>query len=248
MAFGIPGSTSSADTATFLGRIEYDARVGFWTIVKRVQHSDGSWGDDKGEPFRGPTMIMDMGTLECGFIKFSGGVDFKLVPYGQPYPDQPTDVHVNQEGKQVRSYTPGARVKVAGNIFGDGEAYYWSMNSRTALDAMDELYQQFEQAPEAAMGQIPAVMCSGLRDIKTARSTFKAPVFTIVGWVERLEVFGPRTVPAPAARAHATMTPQAAREMAAASVAAEPAQPVTPAPAAVAAAGASAAKPAAMPF
>jgi hypothetical protein len=220
MAFGIPGSESTGG-GEFLGRIQYDTRVGFWQTVKRVQ-GDGGWVDDKGEQFKNPTMLFDMGTLEVGYIKFSSPPAFLVVPYGQPIPPQPQEMSTDAAGKTRKAFLPGFRVKVASaKVFGDGAAYYFAHNAKTVMEPMDELYQIYEQAPEAAQGKVPLVAVTGTRlvEIKSPQGTnrYHAPIFAIQAWYDRLEVFGPRTVPPPAARAPA-MTTQAARQMAAASV------------------------------
>lgn len=201
MAFGIPGSESSGD-GEFLGRIQYDARVGFWKVVKRVQQSDGGWVDQIGDDFKNPTMLFDLATLEVGYIKFASPPAFLVVPYGRPIPQQPEEMTTDQNGKKRKSFLPGFRMKVMSpKTFGDAAAYYFAHNAKTVMEPMDELYQLFEQAPEAAAGQIPLVEVTGTRivEIKSSQGTnrYHAPVFAIRQWMERPEAFGERTIPAP---------------------------------------------------
>lgn len=202
MAFGIPNSDSGSGSGEFLGRIQYDARVGFWMTVKRVQDSDGSWSDQKSEPFKGVSFLMDFGTLEVGYIKLSSPPSFLVVPYGGTIPQQPEEMQTDAQGKQRKAFQPGFRIKIMSpKTFGDGDAYYFSNSSKTVLGPMDELHTVFNRAPEAASGLIPAVQClrSQAITIKTPKgtNTFYAPVFEIVSWHDRPEVFGARTVPAP---------------------------------------------------
>lgn len=210
MAFGLPGTEPSDGSSQFLGRIQYDSRVGFWKIVKRAQGSDGRWGDDIGEPFKNPTFLMDFGGLEVGFMKIASPPVFVLVPYGSPLPPRPAEMVLDDQGKQRPAFTSGFRVKVAGKVFGDGDAYYWTANAKTVMTPVDELYHDFLSRPEAVAGQIPAVACTGTKVIEVTggnrSAKFYAPVFQIVGWSERLAVFGERTVPAPSAVA--TAAPQ----------------------------------------
>lgn len=244
MPFGIPGSESS-NGAAFLGRIQYDARVGFWQIIKRVPNSDGGWGDDKGEQFKNPIFLMDLGSLEVGFIHYSSPPVFLVVPYGKAIPPQPQDMQQAQgDGKPRKSFQPGFRVKVASSkTFGDSEAYYFSSNSKNTMESMDDLYQSYEQKPEAAAGQVPIVQCTGTRVVEVKNNKggvnrFYSPQFAIVGWHDRLEVFGERTVPAPGARAPvapapapiATMPPAQVAAMAAASVPQSNARPAAAMP------------------
>jgi len=209
MAFGIPGSEPSSGDNQFLGRIQYDARVGFWKIVKRVQGSDGGWMSEESEPFKNPTFLMDCGSLEVGYIKLTSPPAFLLVPYGQPLPPQPQEMMTDAQGKQRKAFLPGCRVKVASpKLFNDTDAYYFAVNSKAALGPMDELYQKFDAAPEAAKGLIPMVACAGTQTIevtnKQGTSKFYAPTFSIVGWKERIPEFGERTVPIPGVKANGT--------------------------------------------
>lgn len=203
MAFGIPGSepANSGDTR-FLGRIQYDARVGFWKIVKRVQDETGRFNSEESEPFKNPTLIMDMGSLEAGYIKIGSPPGFAVVPMGQPWPAYPDEMMIDAQGKQRKAYMPGVRVKVANSeLFGDEDAYYFSVNSKTALEPMERLYKLFATSPEAATGLVPVVACTGTEIIKIetkqGESKYHAPVFEIVDWVERVPSFGERTVPPP---------------------------------------------------
>ena len=223
MAFGIPGSAPSGENGQFLGRIQFDARTGFWTVVKRKQGADGMWTDQQSDPMRTPQFLMDFGSLEVGYIKFASPPAFVLAPYGQPVPQQPEELIQDAAGKKKKAFQPAFRVKLASQkTFGDGDIYYFAQNSKTVLDVMDELYQRFETSPEAGTGQIPVVSVTGTRvvEFKTQQGTtkFHAPVFEITAWFERIPAFGDRTVPAP--------IPHAAQP-AAAPVAA---QPATPAP------------------
>lgn len=236
MAFGIPGSESQS--GEFLGRIQYDTRVGFWQVIKRVQEAGGGWIDDKSEQFKNPTMLLDMGSLEVGYIKFASPPAFMTVPYGHPIPPQPQDMMADANGKQRKSFLPGFRLKVASSkVFGDSNAYYFAHNAKTVMEPMDELYQLYEQAPEAAAGKVPLVAVTGTRvvEIRSPQGTnrYHAPIFSIQGWYDRLEVFGPRTVPEPGAVNGHAHVPQAPAQPAPVQAA-----PVTPPPAQAASTGA----------
>ena len=197
MAFGIPGSDTNAG-GQFLGRLQYDSRVGFWTIVKREQQGDGSWEDQKSEPFKNPTMLVDFATLEVGYIKFASPPDFRLAAYGSPVPPCPDEMIQGDNGKTRKAFLPGFRVKVYGpKLFGDTEAYTFSNTAKTVLDPMDELHMDYLQASEAKQGLVPLVQVTGTREIKIdgprGSNTYYAPVFKIAGWHPRPEVFGEAT-------------------------------------------------------
>lgn len=242
MAFGIPGSEPTGG-GQFLGRIQYDTRVGFWQIVKRVQDGSGNWTDDKSEQFKNPTMLFDLPSLEVGYIKFASPPAFLVVPYGQPIPPQPQEMQTDAAGKQRKSFLPGFRLKVmSSKTFGDADAYYFCHNAKTVMEPMDELYQLYEQAPEAAAGQAPIVAVTGTRvvEIKSPQGTnrYHAPIFQITGWVDRPAALGERTTPLPAARAPSQPAPVTVATMPAEQVAAMAAASVPQS---------SAAKPASMP-
>jgi hypothetical protein len=204
--FGIPGTDSGGSSGEFLGRINVDARTGFWTVTKRIQ-KDGMWTNDTTPPFQSPTMLMDFGSLEVGYMKISSPPAFMLVPMGQPIPPQPQEMQEGRPGEKPRkAFQPGFRIKVMSQkTFGDGDAYYFSANSKTVMGPVDALWALFCASPEAATGKVPVVNVTGSEriQIKTPQgtSTFFAPLFAIAQWVDRPAVLGDRTVPPPAARA-----------------------------------------------
>lgn len=207
MPFNIPGSDAVAGAGgAFLGRLQYDTRVGFWKVVKRIQNSDGSWGDEESEPFKNPTLMLDFLSLEVGFIKFASPPVFLVVPYGKTIPARPDEMTTNAQGQQRKAFLPGFRIKVAGpRVFGDGDAYYFAHNSQTVMNPMDELHQLYMASPEAKTGKVPIVAVTGTKVVefsnKQGTSKFYAPVFEIKGWQARLPVFGETTVGVPGATA-----------------------------------------------
>ena len=205
MAFGIPGSDSGSG-GEFLGRINVDARSGFWTITKRIQ-KDGMWTNDTTPPFQNPTMLMDFGGLHVGYIKIANPPAFMVVPVGQTVPPEPQEMQEGRPGEKPRkAFQEGFRIKVMSQkTFGDGDAYYFSANSKTVVKAVEALWLQFCASPEAAAGKVPVVNVTGSAKVKKdtpqGTSTFFAPIFEIAQWVDRPAVLGDRTVPPPAARA-----------------------------------------------
>lgn len=201
MAFGIPGSEGTGGgngNGEFLGRIQYDTRVGFWKTVSRTQGPDGMWTNQESDLFRNPSFLMDLGGLEVGYIKMSSPPVFMLVPYGQPIPPQPQEL--GDKGR--KAFQPGFRVKVISpKTFGDDEPRYFSNSAKTVLGPMQELWDRFAVSPEAHAGKIPVIQVDGttINEIKSREGVNKyhAPNFKIVGWKDRPESLGERTVPAP---------------------------------------------------
>jgi hypothetical protein len=203
MAFGIPGSDNgTASDGPFLGRMQFDARTGFFTTVDRIQGADGNWADKATQPFQNPAFAADFGSFQVGYIKFASPPAFLLVPLGQPIPQQPEEMSIAKPGERPRkAFLPGFRIKVMGKVFGDGEPRYFAGTSKALLTAMEDLHTAFLAAPDSRSGQIPLVAVTGTRTIETVspRGTTKnyAPIFAITGWIARPEGFGERTVPAP---------------------------------------------------
>lgn len=204
MAWSIPGTEGSS--GEFLGRIQYDSRTGFWQTVKRTQDNGGNWFDEKSEPFKGVSLLVDFGTIELGYINLSSPPVFLLVPAGKPYPQQPETMAAAKPGDKPRkAFLPGFRLKVMSRkTFGDDDAYYLSGTSKTLRGPIEQLHEAFEAAPEARAGKIPIVESTRAIAVTTkgthGTSTFYAPEFRILGWMDRPEAFGERTVPAPGGR------------------------------------------------
>jgi hypothetical protein len=220
MAFGM--RTTAGD---FLPIVKYDARAGkFFKVDKRP---DG--GSDAIEIPQGTKFAVDFGTLEAGFVSFGPqGPVRHMVPYynGVTLPAQPQEK--DAEGKFV--FRPGFYVKVCGNAL-DG-AREWCSNAAVLLNAMDDLYQETIQTPEAAAKKIPIVSITGTVSVKSGTgarsSTNYQPVIRVEGWTDRPEILGPRTTPvpssttAPAHVAAAPVIPPAATPAAAAPVSGMP--------------------------
>lgn len=206
--FGIPNSDAGNSGGKFLGRIQFDARSGAWKIVKRIQNEDGSYGDQASNPFfateeKPVSLLMDMGSIEVGYMKISSPPSFLVVPYGKPIPAQPEEMAAAEPGKKPKkAFSPGFRIQVCSRrMFSDMDAYYFSATAKTVMGPMDALLQAFLAAGEAQEGMLPVVQVKGCTantsTTPQGKSTFYAPNFEIASWIERPEVFGERTVPAP---------------------------------------------------
>lgn len=223
--FGLPGASGGSDSGPFLGRIQYDARSGFFTNVDRVQGADGGWENRNSEPYRGPAFAVDFGSLEVGFIKMGSPPVFLLTPFlgeGRTvYPQQPEEMAPAKPGERPRkAFSPGFRLKVmSSKTFGDGEPRYFSGTSKSLMGAVWDLYRLWEAAPEAAAGKIPLVVHDGTKTLETSgkHGTTKnyAPVFRITSWIDRPAGFGERTVPPPGGAMPAAPRPAPVQQAAA---------------------------------
>ena len=188
--FGVPG-TNKQSSQEFLGRIQFDARVGFWCVVDREQQADGGWADRRSDDVRKLAFAIDFGSLEIGWLKLSSPPSFLLAPYGQICPPQPQEMGDNNK----RAFSFGFRVKtLAPTLFGDDKPRYFSGTSRSLLDPFNTLHLQYLNSPEAGLGQIPIVKVTGttVTEAKTPQGTsrFHSPTFEIVRWVDRTDELG----------------------------------------------------------
>ena len=190
MAFGMNVSNGN----DFRDMVKFDARAGRMFRVDR----DPVSGIRDQVDITGPDLkfAIDFGSLQVGYVQFTAnGPVRSMVPYGKPLPVQPQDKDDN--GKLVAK--PGFYVLIAGKSVGGVRE--WCSNAAILLTALDELYQVYEQRPEAQQGKIPLISIPRTIPVKSGRgaqsSTNYKPEFSIVGWVDRLADMGERTVPVP---------------------------------------------------
>ena len=191
--FGVPG-TNKQSAQEFLGRLQFDARVGFWCVIDREQGSDGGWSDRRSDDVRKLSFAIDFGGLEIGWLKLSSPPSFVLAPYGQTCPPQPQEMGDNNK----RAFSFGFRVKtLSPTLFGDDKPRYFSGTSRSLLDPFHGLHQAYLHAPEAQAGQIPIVKVTGttVTEAKTPQGTsrFHSPIFEIARWIDRSPELGEAT-------------------------------------------------------
>jgi hypothetical protein len=223
MAFMQP--PAGAAGGDFTPILAFKANQGRLYVRDRQQMSDGSWETTETEITKAePPFAVDFGQLEVGWCHFVAGMapQWSMVPYGQPMPPRPASPGKDDKGKD-QQYRNGFRVKVAGNAIGGVREF--AGNSAALINGMNELHTQFEASPEAAMGKIPVVKLTNTIAVKAGQSTNFQPVFTIQAWVDRPDVLGPRTVPAPRAVSNGHAAPGAAPQAAPAQQA--PAAPVS---------------------
>lgn len=206
MAFMTPPAGAGAG-GDFTPILSYKANQGRLYVRDRQQMQDGSWDTTETEVTKAePAFAVDFGQLAVGWCHFVAGMapQWLMVPYGQPIPPRPTSPGKDDKGKDM-NYRNGFRVKVAGNAIGGVREF--AGNSAALINGMNELHTAYEASPEAAIGKIPVVKLTNTIAVKAGQSTNFQPVFAIQAWVDRPDVLGPRTVPAPHAVA-GTATPQ----------------------------------------
>lgn len=222
MSFMTPPASASGEFTPILA---YNATAGRMFLRDRVQNGAGDWEATETDiTMSQPTFAVDFGRLEVGWCHFVRGQapQWLMVAYGQPLPDRPASPGKDSAGK-VLNYRNGFRVLVAGNAIGGVREL--AGNSASLINAMNEVHTIYEASVEAATGKIPVVKMTGTTAVKAGQSTNYQPTFAIQTWVDRPDVLGPRTVPAPHAVANGHATPQTAPQAAPVPVTPSPAQP-----------------------
>jgi hypothetical protein len=228
MAFMSPPTANSGE---FVPILSYNAVSGRLTLRDRTQNVSGEWEAKETDITNAnplPTFAVDFGRLDVGWVFFLKGSAplWALVPYGQAMPERPPSPGNDGAGKP-QNYRQGFRVPVAGNAIGGVREL--AGQSAALINGLNELHSAYEAAPEAAMGKIPVVRMTRTDAIKSGQATNYQPVFEVVTYVDRPDVLGPRTVPAPRAQASAqggAMTAQAGAARAAAAFAPAPVAPM----------------------
>jgi len=174
MALGI--QTENKSTGDIIPIIKYDAKAGDLIRQDRTQQPDGQWVKNESEvklPFKA---AIDLENTEVGWISFaSGAPDFQMVAIGQALPPKPSEDH-----------KMGFRVRLAEKDLGLRE---FSSTAKTVVRPLDALHDAYVAQRGANEGKVPVIEWTGTERVTTQSPkgdlTFKAPVWSIVGWVER---------------------------------------------------------------
>ena len=194
MAFGMKPPVAAVD---FPDIIKYDANAGRLFRIDYNLDAREKVATDITTP--APRFAVDFGSLEVGYAHFSStGPDYRVVPEGKPLPVQPMEK--DDKGKLL--FRPAFRLKIYGKVLSGLRE--WASAANCVLEAVDDLYNKFRVASEAAGGQIPIVELSKTIPVIMGRGprqrTVYTPCFAIVGWTTRVTDMGDRTVPPPLAK------------------------------------------------
>lgn len=171
---GLPSGSAGGD---ILARIQYDAKAGKWHRVDRTQNASGEWISDMLELDKGDMFVMDMATIEVGWIAFTAtGPDFQMVANGTQIGPRPTDLHKS-----------GFRVKVL--LPKEDTPRTFASTAKAVIGVIDDLHTKAAAGPA---GQAPVVKIAGTRMVET-----KGPAGTTRNYAPLLEIvkFVPRPAP-----------------------------------------------------
>lgn len=193
MSLGLSAYHGSGNGGEFRSRVEYNSKAGRMFRVDRVQDVAGNYSNDKVDiTMSQPEFAVDLGGIETGWMHFPPGAQPTkvLAPLGKGMPARPAAEF--KAGFQVLIYNP--------NTLGAAAREFCSSAGATVA-AMEELYDVFSGAAEAANGLIPVIKVTDHKPITSKHGTNYRPVFEIIRWTERKpDIFGDRTVPPPGAR------------------------------------------------
>jgi hypothetical protein len=182
-------STETSAGGDFTPIVKYDARSGRMFRIDRIQGVDGFDNDpiDITATFKA---CFDLEGVETGWMLFAPGTppSLKLIPLavldaGGTYPEKPTPDH-----------KPGVRfmLKLSPKCGGDKPVREIAGQSKAFLQAVEELYAQYEREKPQHPGDLPVVELVRTVPVKSAQSTNYKPEFRISGWAKRPADLTPR--------------------------------------------------------
>jgi hypothetical protein len=190
---------SSNGGGKFLPVVKFDAKSGDMIAVNREPAGDGTWEKNEVEISLPTKVVMDLAGIEIGWLTFVPSYHAAMVKAGEKIPPKPSDDH-----KQA------VRVRV---FFKEHGLREFSPTSKTLLRAIDTLHDQFLEQHAANPGKMPVVTIEGTETIKVqtpqGELRFKAPKWSITGWVVPPEGMNdaPPPPPAPAPKAAPAKAP-----------------------------------------
>jgi len=173
--FGAAGS-SGGDIRPI---VKWDARAGKFFLVERVQ-GVGGWETVQNE-VEGPTFLVDMDSLEIGFVAFNPAPDFRLVLQSDAesgaasYPEQPSADH---------RPTFRVNIKMKADQAPNDPLRSFGSQAVSVRGSFSDLHTAYEAAKGEHEGEMPVVRISGSTAIKSSAngSTNYAPNFEILAW------------------------------------------------------------------
>lgn len=189
MGLGFSGGGAGGE---FNAVCKYNAKAGRMYRIDRIDRG-GTFENEEVEITNGFQAAFDMDSIEVGWAKFVRGQapDWRMVKLGGAWPDRPGDV--GSDGKALFKKTFRLMIKLGASVGGDVREF--ASSAGCVIDAFNALHDAFSAGQAANPGKVPIVAMP-----KTVKMAGKggdnnyAPVFEIVGWVEREKAFGAATV------------------------------------------------------
>lgn len=172
MAFDIKTESSAGD---FLPVFKWSATAGVAAIRRSERNAQGTYDKTEDDVALPVKLIFDFDNAEQGWIRITGGVDFKMARLGQPKPAQPTPDH-----KQ------GFRVTVYGKQIGLAA---FSHTAKCVISEINVLHDAYLADKAKHAGKLPVVEIKSIKKVESATKegtkTYRVPVWSITAWVDR---------------------------------------------------------------
>lgn len=160
--------STSGDGGDFKVYVKYNAKAGRWyTKEDKPDAEDFEVAD--------MTAVFDFTSLKTGWFLFAPGVapvrqlNDELRTWAQkPSPDF-------KQGFQINLFSNK-------NLLGVRE---FASTAGAVIDAMNDVYDEYDRAPESKQGKLPIVKCVAVKPIVSKHGTNYQPELRIMGWTER---------------------------------------------------------------
>jgi hypothetical protein len=195
MALGFSGSSGGGD---FKPVCKYNAKAGRMYRVDRTE-SGGTFSNEEVEITNGFQAVFDMENIEVGYAKFAKGSapEWRMVKLGEVWPECPPEV--GADGKRLFKKTFRLDIKLGASVGGDVREF--ASSAGCVIDAFNAVHDAYKDGVKENDGKLPVIsMPKTLKMSGKGGDNNYAPVFEIVGWVDRERAFGaakeePKTEP-----------------------------------------------------
>jgi hypothetical protein len=160
--------TASGDGGDFKVYVKYNAKAGRWYTKEDKPDAEDFEVTDM-------TAVFDFTTLKTGWFLFAPG-----------------DAPVKQLNDELRhwavkpspDFKQGFQIDVFSNknLLGVRE---FASTAGAVIEAMNNVYDDYDSSPESASGKLPIVKCTGVKPITSKHGTNYQPVLAITGWTDR---------------------------------------------------------------
>jgi hypothetical protein len=160
--------TASGDGGDFKVYVKYNAKAGRWYTKEDKPDAEDFEVTDM-------TAVFDFTTLRTGWFLFAPGV----APVKQL-----NDELRHWSVKPSPDFKQGFQIDVFSNknLLGVRE---FASTAGAVIEAMNNVYDDYDTAPESRRGKLPVVRCTAVKPIVSKHGTNYQPVLQIVDWVER---------------------------------------------------------------
>jgi hypothetical protein len=160
--------STSGDGGDFKVYVKYNAKAGRWyTKEDKPDAEDFEVAD--------MTAVFDFKSLRTGWFLFAPGV----APVKQL-----NDELRHWAVKPSPDFKQGFQIDVFSNKNLLGVREFCS-TAGAVIDAMNDVYDDFDTSPESKQGKLPIVKCTAVKPIVSKHGTNYQPVLAITGWVDR---------------------------------------------------------------